>query len=127
MLDGRDVSILVAGMLFGQAWMAAQILQASGCSVRLVNLRMLQPVDREAIRRAALETRLLVTLEDHFLTGGLFSIVSELLALNRIAVDVMPLGLAARWFTPALLDDVLTHEGFTAQRIAEAVLAKLNS
>ena len=125
--DGADVAILVYGMLFREAYRAKEILEAKGLSIRLINLRTVKPVDTKAILQAAQETNLLVTLEDHFITGGLFSIVSETLVRHRIMADVLPLALEERWFQPALLDDVLFHEGFTGPQIAEKILQKMAS
>lgn len=122
---GSDVTLLVYGTLFREAYAAKNILQGYGVSVRLLNMRMLKPVDEAAVLRAANETKLLVTIEDHFLTGGLFSIVSETLVHHGVMVPVLPLALHNRWFKPALLDDVLEYEGFTGPQIAEKVGKKL--
>jgi transketolase len=123
--EGRDVTILVYGMLLAQAWEARNLLEAEGVSVRLLNMRMLKPIDEDAILRAAAETSLLVTVEDHFLTGGLFSIVSEILVRHRGMADVLPLALVDRWFKPALLPDVLKYEGFTGSQIADSIRESL--
>jgi transketolase len=124
--DGADLAILVYGTLFRQAYEARNLLQMEGRSVRLLNLRSLKPIDTEAILSAARQTHLLVTLEDHFLTGGLYSIVSEILLRNQVGVEVLPLALEERWFRPALLEDVLQHEGFTGVQIAERISARLS-
>lgn len=120
-----DVAILVYGMLFAQAWQAKSLLEAEGFSVRLVNVRMPKPIDEEAVLQAARESNLLVTLEDHFLTGGLFSIVAETLLRHGETADVMPFALDERWFRPAMLNDVLQFEGFTGEQIAGRVLERL--
>ena len=120
-----DVAILVYGMLFAQAWEAKAQLEAEGLAVRLVNVRMPKPIDEEAVLSAARESNMLVTLEDHFLTGGLYSIVAETLLRNGQTADVLPFALDERWFRPALLNDVLRFEGFTADQIAARILERL--
>ncbi len=123
--DGTDVAILVYGMLFAQAWEAKALLEAEGLSVRLINVRMPKPIDEEAILRAARETDLLVTLEDHFLTGGLYSIVAETLLRHGETAEVMPFALEERWFRPALLNEVLRFEGFTGEQIVARILERV--
>lgn len=123
--QGTDVAILVYGLLFKQAIQARNLLQTQGISVRLLNLRMVKPIDEAAILAAAANTRLLVTLEDHFLTGGLASIVSELLIKHRQMAHLLPLALPDRWFKPGLLNDVLHHEQFTGPQIAEKIKKEL--
>jgi len=123
--DGNDVAILVYGFLLREAVKAKAILEAQGKSVRLVNIRMPKPIDEIAILNAVKECRLVVTLEDHFLTGGLYSIVAELLLKHRLTGNVLPIALEQRWFKPALLDRVLEYEGFTGKQIADKILNAL--
>jgi transketolase len=122
---GNDVAILTYGLLLHEAVKAARILEARGVASRVVHLRTLKPVDEEAIVAAARETRLLVTLEDHFVTGGLYSIAAELLLRRGLAPRTLALGLAEGWFKPALLSDVLAHERLDGEGIAERVLEVL--
>jgi transketolase len=122
---GTDVTILVYGFLFEQALAAKAILEEKGLSVGLVNLRSLKPIDAEAILLAANESQVVVTLEDHLQTGGLYSIVAELLLQHPHQARVFPIALNERWFKPGLLSEVLAHEGFTAQAIAEKIKDQL--
>ena len=119
--DGTDIAILVYGFLFGEAFKAKQLLEANGKSVRLINIRTPKPIDEEAVLNAVRECKQIVTIEDHLITGGLYSIVGELLLKNRIAANVLPIALKT-WFKPALLNDVLEYEGFTAEKISHASL-----
>ena len=119
--EGREVSLLAFGTLLSEAVKAGAALERMGHSVRVINLRTLKPIDEEAVLRAARETGLMVTIEDHFQTGGLYSIVSELLVARRSSCAVFPFALRDRWFTPALLPDVLRHEGFTGEQMADRI------
>ncbi|MFA7419361.1 MAG: transketolase C-terminal domain-containing protein [Melioribacteraceae bacterium] len=122
--DGTDIAILVYGFLFGEAFKAKKLLEEQGKSVRLINVRTPKPIDEEAVLKAVRECKQIVTLEDHFITGGLYSIVSELLLKNRVTANVLPIALKT-WFKPALLNDVLEFEGFTAKKIYKAISSKL--
>lgn len=125
--EGKDVTLLTYGMLFSECWQAKQKLEAQGFDVTLVNLRTLSPLDEKTVLRVARESRLLVTVEDHFLVGGLFSILSELLTRNALRVPVLPLGLDGCWFKPAVLKDVISFEGFSGEQIAQKVSRQLES
>jgi transketolase len=119
---GKDVTLLVYGFLFENALQAKGILEEEGLSVGLVNMRSLKPADEEAIVDAALGSALLVTIEDHLQTGGLYSIVAEVLLRHRVSsAGVLPIALEERWFRPGLLGDVLETEGFTAEQIAATI------
>ena len=123
--EGKDVTLLVYGFLFENAWKAKALLEKEGLSVGLVNMRSLKPVDEEVIVRAARGSRLLVTIEDHLQTGGLYSIVAEVLLRHRVMAEVLPLALEERWFRPGLLGEVLETEGFTPEKIVERITKNL--
>ena len=119
---GEDIVILTYGLLFEQALIAVEILKNEGLSAGLINMRSLKPVDEQAILDATQTSGLTVTLEDHFLIGGLYSIVAEVLLKNQLTAKVLPLAFNEKWFKPALLPNVLEYEGFTGKQIAEKIL-----
>ena len=119
--EGTDVTILTYGMLFEQTLVARELLQAQGKSVGLVNLRSLKPVDEAALLHVARRGSLIVTVEDHFVTGGLYSILAEVLLRHQLTARVLPLALEERWYRPGHLSAVLEHEGFTGQHIARRI------
>jgi transketolase len=119
--EGSDVTILTYGMLFEQTLIAQKILSEQGKSVGLINMRSLKPIDEAAILKAAAQSKLLVTVEDHFLTGGLYSIIAEIFLKNRVMYPVMPIALEERWYKPGTLAEVLQYEGFTGAQLAERI------
>jgi transketolase len=119
---GTDLTLLVYGFLFENALGAKELLEKDGLSVGLINMRSLKPVDEGAIVSAALRSERLVAIEDHLQTGGLYSIVAEVLLRQRVPVrEVLPLSLEERWFRPGLLANVLETEGFTPAQIAQRI------
>ena len=64
-----------------------------------------------------------MTVEDHFITGGLYSILAEVLLKNQLTARVLPLALEERWYRPGRLSAVLEYEGFTGQHIARRIAA----
>lgn len=120
--EGKDMTILVYGILLRQAIEAKEFLEKKGLSIGLVNLRTVKPVDEKIILRVSKSSKLLVTIEDHFITGGLYSIVAEIFLRNGFMCEVLPVALNDKWFKPALLKDVLEYEGFTGEKIAKRIL-----
>ena len=66
-----DVAFLSAGTMYQTALSAAEALKDAGISSRVVNLRFLKPICREAVLSAAEHSSLVVTLEDGLLRGGI--------------------------------------------------------
>jgi transketolase len=122
---GPRVALLTYGFLLREVARARDLLAARGVPASLLDMRTLKPVDEEAVLAAARDTGCLVVVEDHFKTGGLYSIVAEVLVRHGVAARVHSIALEERWFKPALLPDVLEHEGFTGPQLAERVLSIL--
>src|SRR5665213_670575 len=122
---GKDITFIVYGLLFENTMKAKEQLEKQGYSIGIVNVRSLKPLDEELILRIAEETILIVTVEDHFLTGGLYSILAELFLKNKIRANVFPMALRERWFKPALLNEVMEFEEFTPEKIALHSLREL--
>ena len=125
--EGKDAVILVYGILLKQAMEAKKILEDKGYSIGVTNIRTVKPIDEQAIINSAKNSNMLVTLEDHFLTGGLYSILGEIFLKNKITADVLPIALENKWFKPALFNDVLEYEGFTGEKIAARIESKIQN
>lgn len=78
--DGKDVTIIATGGCVGSALTAHEALKGSRIAARVLNMHTLKPLDRAAVERAALETRRIVTAEEHSVIGGLGGAVAEVVA-----------------------------------------------
>ncbi len=116
--DGDEIGVLSYGLLTRNCVEAAALLRAQGRSVRVVHLPSLKPIDEALVLETLTRCRVTFTVEDHLLSGGLFSIVAELCAKRGKSAKIVPFALDERWFVPALLPDVLDHEGFTAEKLS---------
>jgi transketolase len=92
--EGSDLTLISTGGMLGTAIKAAQNLGLKGCSVRLLSMPTLVPLDVEAIRRAAVETRGILTIEEHG-RGGLGTMTAEVLAGMQAGGAFFPVRLGA--------------------------------
>lgn len=90
--EGSDITLLALGNMNGYAAKVRTILAAEGISCAHVNARFICPLDAGCILHQAAETRLIVTLEDHVVSGGFGSAVMELLNANHCATPVLRIG-----------------------------------
>jgi len=91
--DGTDVTIIATGSCVYHALQAGNELSKDGISVRVLDMQTIKPLDDEAIKRASEETRLILTVEEHGLIGGLGSAVSDVIAGLGWSTRVVKLGL----------------------------------
>lgn len=124
--EGKDVTLLVYGFLLEEVLVAKELLEKKGKSVGLINMRSLQPVDEACILQLSNSTNKLVTIEDHFGTGGLFTIVSEVLTRHQKTMSIQQISMGNRWFKPGLLSEVLNYEGFSGEKLAERIEKELS-
>ncbi len=125
--SGYDITILTYGFMFRESYKAKKVLDKLGYSVGLINLRTLKPIDAKEIIKAIRNSTLTVTVEDHFVTGGLYSIISAMIVKEKIFANIFPIALKERWFKPALLDDVLEFERFTSEHLALKIVDVLQN
>ena len=74
---GRDVSLVACGVEVGRALDAAQRLSMRGIDAQVIDMATIKPLDGGMLANSIRETGALVTAEDHGLSGGLGSAVSE--------------------------------------------------
>ena len=106
--DGSDVTLVATGICVDSALNAAQLLEADGVSVRVINMHTIKPLDEEIILKAAKETGKIVTIEEHSIIGGLGSAVCETLR-EKYPTKVMRIGINDQ-FGESASAQVLFHE-----------------
>ena len=95
--EGRDVTLVAAGVTLHEALAAAERLASDGIEARVVDLYSIKPADGQTLARAAAETGGIVTVEDHWPEGGLGDAVLDALSgagetahVRKLAVGAMP-------------------------------------
>ena len=83
---GTDIAIFATGSVLERALTVADRLSMRGLSAAVHSMHTIKPLDEDAILLAAREMRLLVTLEEHSVIGGLGSAVAETLSLYGTSV-----------------------------------------
>jgi transketolase len=89
---GRDVLVLAIGSIASEAAAAVELLRADGVDAGFAVVWQLNPVPVQFLRRVLHEVRAVVTVEAHYVSGGLGTVVSEVVAGEGLAVRVKPAG-----------------------------------
>jgi transketolase len=92
--QGDALTLIVCGTMVHPAVEAVTALRAAGYSVGLIDMPTIKPIDREAILAAAARSRLLLTVEEHNVIGGLGGAVAEVLADAGIPARLVRHGIA---------------------------------
>ncbi len=77
LIEGSDITIIATGSLVSEALKARNLLENEKIYARVIDMHTIKPIDKEAIKKASKDSRLLFTAEEHNIIGGLGSAVSE--------------------------------------------------
>lgn len=119
MREGSDATVIACGIMVNIALEAAQTLADGGISCRVLNMATVKPLDEEAIIKAGRETGAIVSAEEHYVMGGLGSMVSQVLS-REIPVPMESVALAG-YAESGAPDALLTKYRLTSQEVAQAV------
>ncbi|MEI6221877.1 MAG: transketolase [bacterium] len=90
-----SITVIGAGVTLHEALAAYDILKAEGITIRVIDLYSVKPLDIATLKKAATETKAIITVEDHFVEGGIGEAVSSALSthatpIHLLAVRKMP-------------------------------------
>ena len=92
LLEGDDIDIWAIGTMLEDAKKLAQSLSKMGIQTGLVNARFAKPIDRENLLKSAKTSKLIVTMEDHVISGGFGSAILESLQDQGEQIPVERIG-----------------------------------
>lgn len=119
--DGKDITIIGTGTVLSKAYYAAEILEKEGIDARLIDIHTIKPIDGDIIIKAARETRKIVTVEEHYLIGGLGGAVAEVLAKEGTSAPVKMIGIDDQFASNGPYEELLGLYGLQSEQIARTV------
>ena len=119
--DGHDVTIIACGVAVVHAVEAADRAKDQGISVRVLDMHTIKPLDEEAVREAIMDTRRIVTAEDHNVMGGLGSAVAEVIASSGKGCAFKRLGLQDEYSIVGYPEDLMHRYKIDADGMLEAI------
>jgi transketolase len=126
MHDGHDVTLIGTGTVLSKAVGASKLLEEAGISVRLIDIHTIKPLDSDLILAAARETGRIVTVEEHFVAGGLGSAIAELCS-QEYPVKMKMIGLPDQYASNGPYEELLRKYGLQSDQICETVINFLNN
>jgi len=119
--DGTDLTIITCGIGVLQSTEAVRMLEEDGLSVRILNMHTIKPIDRDAIMKAVVDTRRIITVEEHNTLGGLGSAVADVIAESGKGCAFRKLGLPDIYSEVGYPEDLYAYYKLNADGIAETI------
>ena len=122
---GEDATIFATGVCVSEALKAKEVLEKQEINVRIIDMFSLKPIDKEAIIKSAKETKLLISVEDHSVIGGLGSIISDVLTENYPA-KLVKMGVKDRFGESGNAIELMEKFEIDSEAIVNKVKEELN-
>lgn len=122
--EGGDVALIGTGLMVHEALETAKILAESGISCTVANMHTVKPVDREGLKKLFDGHKLIVTMEEHSVIGGMGSAVAEYKATLDNAPRQMFVGFPDSFTKAGSTQYIWEQFGITAPQAAERIKAE---
>lgn len=119
---GSDYLVVAAGQLVSEALEVAESFEENGETVDVIDMFTIKPLDKELLLERLAGKKMVITIENHSITGGLGSAVAEVLADNGLAVPLKRIGVDERFGQVGTPDFLQEEFGLTTEKIIEKIV-----
>lgn len=126
MLQGGEVAIIATGLLVSESLEAANILADRGIACSVYNMHTIKPIDEEGLIRIFRDYKMIVTVEEHNILGGMGSAVAEYKAKYSNMPRQVMIGFPDSFAEAGSQRYIWEQKGLTAELIAERIEKELS-
>ena len=124
--DGEDITIFCNGAIIGECLKASELFDEKGLSCKVINMHTIKPIDEEAIVNS-LNSKIIITVEEHNIIGGLGSAVSEIKSKFSKSPPQIVFGINDKYSKAGEYGYLKIKHGLNAENIVTTALKKINS
>lgn len=123
--EGKDVAILATGLMVKESLDAAKLLEEKGISCEVINVHTIKPLDTDTLDWVFEHYKLVVSVEEHNILGGLGSAIAEYKATKRNSPPQLFIGFQDSFAEAGSQKYIWEQIGLTAPQIAERIQSNL--
>jgi transketolase len=123
--EGEDVGFIATGETVVQALLAAELLEQKGISCRIISMHTIKPLDEEVVIETAKMCKAMITVEEHFVYGGLGEACASHLMLAGISVPFKIVGIRDEYTTTGKQLEIFEDYGMTATGLSHTAMRLL--
>lgn len=121
LIEGDGVGIISTGSIISESLKAAKILTEKNIPCAVYNMHTLKPIDKDALKNIFAKHKIIVTVEEHNIIGGLGSAVAEFKSTLENTPRQIFIGVPDTFTDAGSHNFVLNKLGLTADKIAERI------
>jgi transketolase len=121
--EGNDIVIFATGTMVHKAMQVSDILRDLNISVKVINVHTIKPFDIESVI-SNMDKKLIVSIEEHSVTGGLGTAISEVLSNSTNHGVLLRIGFSDNYVHAGSYEHLLNHYGLDTISIQNKILEK---
>lgn len=122
LIEGKDIAIISIGKMVEISYEACIKLNNNNINPTLINIRFLKPIDENLIERLSNKYKLIITVEDNVINGGLGTTVNQTLIKSNYRGKVLNIGLPDRFIEHGDTDKLFEKYKLDSNSIFETIL-----
>jgi transketolase len=120
--DQYDVAFIATGETVTPAYLASQSLVEQGLVSCVLSMHSIRPFDEESVLHAAVNSRAVITVEEHSVNGGLGSRVASFLMQSKVFRPLKIVGIPDEHTVTGSQAEIFKHYGISQQGLAQSAL-----
>lgn len=121
--ENSDVVVIACGNIADEAYKAVNSMVVDGKSVSMYSMPVIKPVNREGVIQVIQKSKIVVTIEEHNIIGGLGSLIAEIIAEENLNVKLARLGIDDKYFDFIGKQDFMRNAaGISSEKIKKTIL-----
>ncbi len=125
LLKGEDIAIIGCGNILGNCLEATEKLKLKNVNCSVINMHTIKPIDKEKILDLASKNKLIFTVEEHNIIGGLGSSVAEVLSSETNNCKLIRIGIDDFYSSGGSYEYLKNIYGLSTEKIIETILLNL--
>lgn len=118
--DGKDVTVISTGTVTAEVIKAADRLEEKGYSIGIIGMPTVCPIDEKLVIEAAMKTGRIVTVEEHYVHGGLGTMVSEVCS-EKAPARIKMIGVPKEYATSGPYDELCGYYGLKEEGLSNTI------
>ena len=125
--QGDEIVLIATGETVQRAYLASQILKKEGLNATVISMHTIKPFDKETFLEAVSNAKVLISIEEHSIYGGLGEMCASIISQEKINIKFKILGIPDEYMINGSQSEVLDHYDMAPHKIsnlAKALISK---
>ena len=120
---GEDVLLMATGETVQRAYLAAQLLSEKNIHATVISMHTIKPFDAKTFLTESKKSKVIISIEEHSIYGGLGEQCASLLAQHNINAKFQILGIPDEYMINGTQSDVLDYYNMSPEKISNTVIS----